>query len=441
MKSRFYQFLIDAAVALSLGGAFLAVVGVDGLLNWLKALDQTAPTTVEAATPKVIQKAVARPLRLAVTRPYKENIFGKASETWDEIGILLNSLGEGYRRYDLIEEKDLQDLAKLKNYDVVFCCCSAVEPDEKAAEALRAYVSEGGTLYASDWRYGLVARAFPEMKPAPERPVGPGQTITGPDGVARPIVLPSTLASDGVIVTNKGMVGAEVLDEGLRAALESSAILLNFEMPYWKQAAFKGYKVNVLLRTRSQLYKLSGFDGASGDRGGGVLRKSQELASDKEAEIPLLVKFSIGKGTVIFTSYHHGKTNSDNEQRLLKYLIYKLVTSNVETTIEDVLEKNQFSPVKANLFSASKDSPAFTKSYHNPEAGRLRFDVLFEEAGAELKLEVRSPAGKKQETQGSKSVFIEVPDAEPGDWTYTVTALSVPYENFAFQTRVSHGKR
>jgi hypothetical protein len=440
MKNKLFQFGIDAAVAACLCLALLAVVGIDALLNWIQPSHAaSAGTPVDTTTPKVVKKAVAKPLRLAVTRPYRENLFGNSGESWDEIGIVLDTLGEGYRRYDLINEGTLRDLGKLKNYDVVFCCCSAVEPDYLAAETLRTYVSEGGTLYASDWRYGLVARAFPEMKPALEMPFS-ARTIRGPDGKIKPIVLPSTLANGGVFVTDKGSIRAEVLDEGLRATLDSSTVALNFEMPYWKQAAFKGDRVTVLLRFRTPLFKINSIDSGGGDRASGQIKTSKELFQET-ADFPLLVKFTVGKGTVIFTSYHHGKSHSDTEQKLLKYLIYKLVTANVETIVEDVLSKNQFSPVKSNLFSASKENPVFSKAYHNPEGGKVRFDVLFEESGAELKLEVRSPRGIKREVQGTSSLFVEVPNAEVGDWTYIVTALSVPYENFAFQTRVSHGKK
>ena len=103
--------------------------------------------------------------------------------------------------------------------------------------------------------------------------------------------------------------------------------------------------------------------------------------------------------------------------------------------------KNQFSPAKSNLFSASQQSPKASYLYDNQKLGKLRFDLAFEDRGAELKLTVTSPRGKVYEKRGTSSLSIEIPEAELGEWRYTVTALQVPYENFAYLVSVSHGKK
>jgi hypothetical protein len=145
---------------------------------------------------------------------------------------------------------------------------------------------------------------------------------------------------------------------------------------------------------------------------------------------------------VIFTSYHHGKSHSENEKKLLKYLVFSLVTARVETEIIETMQQGgQFSPAKSNLFSASKESSKVTYIYQNPKAGKLRFDLGFASEGADLKLTVKSPKGQVYEDKGSSSFAVEVSNAEVGDWTYTVTALSVPHENFAFVVSVANGKK
>ena len=109
------------------------------------------------------------------------------------------------------------------------------------------------------------------------------------------------------------------------------------EMRQWKTAAFKGDRVKVLLKGE--------YRGLRGNH-----------------EAPFLVKFAFGKGTVIFTSYHHGHQMDEQEKQLLKYLVFSTVVARVEQELEIIQFKNQFSPAKSNLFSASQQSPKGARS-------------------------------------------------------------------------------
>ena len=53
-----------------------------------------------------------------------------------------------------------------------------------------------------------------------------------------------------------------------------------------------------------------------------------------------------------------------------------------------------------------------------------------------LRLIVRDPDNKTYEQEGTSTFTIDVPDAAPGDWSYTVTAEKVPYPNFPFTMTV-----
>jgi hypothetical protein len=380
--------MVDGGVAGALVAALLAVVGLDTLLTIVApAPENTTGTETVIKTPPGRVKR----LRLAVT-PVFTSIDPRSGRPlqWDDVGTLLKELGPGYKDYETIQVQDLADIDKLRQYDIVFFSCGAGQFDPRLANTLQAYVSQGGILYASDWRYPVVAQAFPELR-APE------------------------LESSGFDTA----VNAEVVDAGLRDMLGQDHIKLTFELDAWMTAAFKGDRVKVLLRGTFRSHKFG----------------------NETRTAPLLVKFSFGKGTVIFTSYHHGKTHDEQEKKLLKYLIFSVATAKVEQELEETQVKNQFSPAKSNLFSASVDNPKATYSYDNVKAGTLRFDLGFEDRGAELKLAAKSPSGKVYEKQGTKSFFIEVPNAEQGSWTYTITALQVPYENFAFLVNVSHGKK
>jgi hypothetical protein len=386
MNNKMVLLGVDAAVAAGLMALLVAVIGLDTLLTYLNppsAASGNDPNTTTSTT-----KTKTKRTRLAVTEPYKDP-FSPQLGTWDDVGKLLDSMGDGYK-YDYIKETDLNDLDKLKQFDVVFCSCSAAKSPEAVAKTLHSYVAQGGTLYASDWRYDVVAEAFPEVRD-------------------------SNLAGLGVDT----VVNADVVDPGLREIV-GPKFELKFELDSWKTAAFSGDRDRVQVMLRGKY--TDKFTGSS-------------------RVVPLLVKFKYGSGNVIFTSYHHGKHNSVAEEKLLKYLVHKLITARQEMEIEETLHKNKFSPAKSNLFSASKEAPQQKYTHNNPEPGKLRFDVLFaNEAGAEIKLTVKSPSGKSYEKQSTSSFVLEVANAEAGNWTYTITALQVPTADFNCDTRVSHSK-
>ena len=154
--------------------------------RWLALLARPGPglplrprpgrAAVPAATPPPRDGPRPPPLHLAVTPP-----------EYDDMGKLLDTLGSGYR-HTKIAMNDLLDAERLRKYDVVFLTCGGAPRDwlgkrtgagqrdvggrlPRAAEdrpaaphrRLRRFVDAGGTLYASDWQFGLVAIAFPEF--------------------------------------------------------------------------------------------------------------------------------------------------------------------------------------------------------------------------------------------------------------------------------------
>jgi hypothetical protein len=91
-----------------------------------------------------------------------------------------------------------------------------------------------------------------------------------------------------------------------------------------------------------------------------------------------------------------------------------------------------FSPASRNLLSASPQSPSVTQTYSCRKVGSLQFALGFENRGAHLKLTVTSPSGAEYEKEGTSTFILDTPAAAIGEWKYTVTAVSVPYENFPF---------
>jgi len=369
--------LIDAAV---LGGLLLVLLVV-------VLVDKLAPTAPQAPGLVIAQPASqaivlnpvrAKPLRLAVTRSYQDKHVG----VWDDMAKLLATLGEGYR-FRLIETRELDVPKRFEDFDVLFLTCAPGGTEPAVTENLRGFVGGGGTLYASDWRYDAVAAAFPDV-------------------VAR------NLRHDG----SAQSLDARVVDPGLRDLI-GPTVPLKFDLDKWKPAAFGGDRVKVLLEGTYQ-------------------RQTRGIAT-----APLLVKFAFGKGTVIFTSFHNEKQNSEIEQKLLKYLVFSAVTAQLDAQINQSIIQGGFTPQKQNLLSASPGAPQVSYAYKSAKAGKIAFVLGFDDRGARLRLTVKTPDGKTIEREGTSSFSVEAASPGPADWQYTVTAAALPFPEFPFTVTVA----
>lgn len=328
-----------------------------------------------------------------------------ARPEFDDMGRLLDSLGEGYR-YTRFALDDLRDFSKIAEYDIIFLTCSGVPGawlDERLGKGmregtelftpkepvfnevervLRQFAEQGKTLYVSDLHYDLVAKAFPEVADSTRSGRGRVQDMT-----------------------------AEIVDPGLRELL-GREMALCFDQPGWRPAAFRGEQVIE------------------------YMRGTFETEDGRRQTAPLLVKFPFHDGTVIFTSFHNEKQNSEAETKLLRYLVFSAVTAEVDSMVNKMMLRGGFAPAKKNLFSASSGDRSVTQIYRCSRRGHLQFVLGFQQQGARLKLTVLGPGGFRREEDGTSTLTIDVPDAAIGEWKYTVTAESLPNENFPFTITV-----
>lgn len=381
-----WKLLIDAGAGAALAFVLLVVLVVDRLTA---PADRVTPNTldVRVVTDSGPRAPARKKLRLTVLTDPVRDAQQNRDVTWDDMSGLLNQLGDGYqhqtvRTRDLLANPDL-----LNDTDVLFFTCAPGGTELR--DALVRFVSRGGVLYASDWRFDAVANAFPEVV----------------DPAAR---------GEGAA----GAVEAKVVDPGLRELI-GPTIHLNFDLAAWKTAAFKGPRVSVLLK--------------------GTYNRLRD-ASDQvgvPASAPLLVRFPVGRGgQVIFTSFHNEKQNNETERKLLQYLVFTMVTAGVEAHVQSHLTEGGFEPQRSNLLSTPKNNPSVTKTFRNDNAGPLRFALGFRDEGARLRLHLQSPEGKTFTWEGTSTVMLEVPHATAGEWSYTITALELPYENFPFLVTV-----
>lgn len=347
-----------------------------------------SPSTAVSITETQESSPKRPPLRIA--------IFPEEPE-YDDMGKLLRELGGAYQ-FDPLPLDSIRTSDALADYKIAFLTCSGVPEQwlgrrsgevrgapgyemnkaifQEAADKLRAFVKNGGTLYASDHHFGLVAMAFPEYRDEEVVDRGAVQTLD-----------------------------AEVVDEGLRDEIGAS-LPLRFDLPEWRPAAFQGKGVTVLLRSA---YK--NMDGET-------------------RTTPLLIKFKSGSGTVVFTSFHNEKQNSQVETKLLRYLVFTALTAHIADQVTSTMIRGGFSPTKSNLFSASAEAQTIARTYQLAAPATLRFDLGFQEGAARFKLRVIGPDGVPREKEDFKAISIEVPGAAAGEWRYEVTALAVPNENF-----------
>ena len=85
---------------------------------------------------------------------------------YDDIGAILDGMDIDYDTYNAYTYLDLlEDPAALAEYDIIFFNCgmsfSWMDDQDIVADNLRAFVEDGGSVYASDWAYGLVEAGWP----------------------------------------------------------------------------------------------------------------------------------------------------------------------------------------------------------------------------------------------------------------------------------------
>ena len=222
------------------------------------------------------------------------------------------------------------------------------------------------------------------------------------------------LCESGTIVEGAAQtVTADVIDDGLRGHLRTSQVELKFDLPGWKPARFAPDKAKFYLK------------GEYRAKSGG-----------ERVTAPLLAKVPFDRGTIIFTSFHNEKVNSELETQLLRFLVFAAVMAKENAEAQKMMISGGFSPQNESLLSTSGEAQPVSSAYKNDKRRPLRFILTFANRGARLALAIRGPNGETYQQEGVSTFAIDVPDAGAGEWTYTVTARQVPYPNFPFSLTV-----
>jgi hypothetical protein len=199
------------------------------------------------------------------------------------------------------------NLPRIRDFDIVFINCGAdtnpLGSDENLA-VLRAYVENGGVLYATDWGYDFVEQSLPEYlrfagedDANPSQPLSPGAALIGPDGVTINATVRDPLLApwlDGV-----SCIGGDCRNADGTIAVEGF---------------LSGWAV---------------MEGAHSALAETVFQHVTGVVDDIDTqERPLSVAFAFGQGQVIYSSYHTVHEGEVGEgfypqERVLQYLVFE----------------------------------------------------------------------------------------------------------------------
>lgn len=211
--------------------------------------------------------------------------IGVVEGSYDDVGAVLESLGISY---EVIEEPatTFASQTALAEYAVIFFACGDMslfspydyEDDEigetyKAIKAnLRNFVKQGGSIYASDWASVAVDVLYPDNEKI------------------------EFLGQRGIVQT----ITASITNPEIQSLLGKNTAEIYFDLPGWVVIDSVAAGVTVDLRGTADT-----FDG-------------------KKTNIPLMVHFPDGKGTVVYTSFHNEAQATEDMKKILDYLVFSL---------------------------------------------------------------------------------------------------------------------
>lgn len=212
---------------------------------------------------------------------------------YDELARNLEALG--VTNYAVIDGTDTDALRAflevpeaLLGFDLITLEGGVVEgallDDPTLLAAVQDYVRAGGTLFATDWAYDWVERAFPDAL-----------DFWGDDA-----------QQDAAQVGTALMLSeARVVDQSLAGYLGAQSVHLSFDLAFWPVVELPANGVTVHVSSDVAVYNEQG----------------EEVAVPG---VPLLVSFSAGYGTVIYASFRGVANQGADNDALLQYMLYQL---------------------------------------------------------------------------------------------------------------------
>lgn len=328
-----------------------------------------------------------RPLR-AVTDPH-----------YDDIGSILKRLNYTYIE---VQDQDLADYNYIKDFDAIFINCSgdSAANAPAAKDSLRRYVEGGGVLYASDWAFVYLQESFP-----------------------------GHLFFSGKIGVGNQHVTATITDPGLELYLMQKTVEIFYNLGSWAVMTDVSPGTEVIMRGDVRVYEGISFS---------PLPRSSPLAAQANkilTNVPLAASFEYEKGFVIYTTFHNEPQLTELQRKLLEYFIIKPITAKIAKWLGDKLEELGHS-VKQKILNVINKAGTKIFSHVVDKIKDLIIALGFE--GSRFRVSVYRPDGSlyAQVESETSPIIIKIPNAKPGEWSFTVEALDVPYDNYPFVVMV-----
>lgn len=300
---------------------------------------------------------------------------------FDNIGDVLKKMGQGFE-HEKIGWGQVKSLEAICGGDVLFVNCAfrfLIGYGRRAAPALRSFVERGGVLYASDWAVAGVQAAFPEMVE---------YDMNG----------------------DKGTMPCNVVDRGLQEIVGKN-LDIHFDTSWWRMT-----KVNSAVRV---------YVDAAVDKG-------------PEQRLPIVIGFKHGDGHVLCTAFHNKAQVSEQESRLLRFLILQPVLARAAAATAQAIQEQHCELGKEIFATVDRDQPSQPFVLNADAGSGLLYYVNWSGIGT-LRLTVRDPAGNvhfERETD-RPPLGCEVSRAMAGRWTCQVSGDKAPYDNFPFVLTVA----
>lgn len=312
--------------------------------------------------------------------------FFVSPSSFDNIGKVLKAMGEGFA-HDVLGWGELKHWQATGPRDVLFLNCAmrfGFGYSKKIAGMIGDFVAAGGTLYASDWAMRAVQRAFPKMLKL------------------------DSLGEDG-------KTKCDVVDRGLQEMI-GKRINIEFDMGSWRRIARVDSSVRVFV--------------AAAGKG----------SANASAGLPIVVGFRHGRGNVLCTSFHNKAQTSDQERRLLRFLVLQPILASAAADATQAIEVRQFQPGQ-QIFSTINHGQTSPPFIFDAAAGQSLLYFVNWSSAARLRLIVKDPSGNLHFDRLSNQAPLgcEVARAAAGRWTCEIVGTEVPHDNFPFVLTLAAG--
>ena len=308
-------------------------------------------------------------------------------EGFDDIGAVLDEMGEGFA-HDEIDWDDLINPESLAGCEVLFINCAGKSGDEDYAQeiapTIKAFVDSGGTLYCSCWAIAVLEAMFPR-----------------------------TFRHEGSF---SGAVNAQVIESDLREFLGKAHINITL-CGWWPSRVERRFDGQIYLTGRLDGNDCQEEDDIGGAGGGG--------------DYPLLFSFRSGRGHVIYTAFHNEEQTSEDEKRLLRYLVLRPVLAGAASRVAEIAKAASCVPGREILETIDRGKRSAAYVYQAAGSGGLMY-VLAWTGGGQMRMLITNPAGKVCGDMRGPSPLRFESAATQGQWSCTIEATSVAHDNFPF---------